>query len=48
MNLSQRIKCRAARRKAAREEEPFRCPHSDPLCARYGCPEDPAWRGDRR
>lgn len=31
---------------------PFTCPHKgpdgkqDPLCRKYGCPEDPAWKGD--
>lgn len=24
------------------------CPHNDPLCTKYGCPDDPKWRGDRR
>lgn len=23
------------------------CRHDDPLCRRYGCPDDPSWRGDR-
>lgn len=28
--------------------EPFECPHpDDPLCKRYGCLDDPNWRGDR-
>lgn len=26
----------------------FVCPHNDRLCDRYGCPDDPDWRGDRR
>lgn len=24
------------------------CRHLDPLCARFGCPMDPSWTGDRR
>lgn len=23
------------------------CPHDDPLCDKYGCPDDPNWKGDR-
>lgn len=23
-----------------------RCEHGDALCRRYGCPTDPAWRGN--
>jgi hypothetical protein len=26
----------------------FECPHDDYLCARYGCPDDPNWKGDRK
>lgn len=22
------------------------CKHSDPLCNKYGCPDDPDWMGD--
>jgi len=23
------------------------CPHvDDPLCRKYGCPDDPSWKGD--
>ena len=22
------------------------CQHDDPLCRRYGCPDDPNWKGD--
>lgn len=25
----------------------FKCPHDDYLCDKYGCPDDPSWRGDR-
>lgn len=25
----------------------FTCPHNDYLCDKYGCPDDPNWRGDR-
>lgn len=30
--------------------EPFECPHgpNNLLCRRYGCPDDPDWKGDRR
>lgn len=31
----------------AKERERFRCPHNDFLCDKYGCPEDPNWKGDR-
>lgn len=26
--------------------EPARCDHNDVLCARYGCPYEPDWKGD--
>ncbi len=22
------------------------CRHDDPLCRKYGCPDDPSWKGD--
>lgn len=25
---------------------PKKCLHNDPLCRRYGCPDDPTWKGD--
>jgi hypothetical protein len=26
---------------------PFKCPHGDDLlCRKYGCPDDPNWKGD--
>jgi hypothetical protein len=40
------------RRKPKVQKEPFRCtcPKIDgtlDLCKKYGCPDDPNWRGDR-
>ena len=26
--------------------EPFECTHNDSLCDKYGCPDDPNWKGD--
>jgi hypothetical protein len=27
----------------------FVCPHDgDYLCRKYGCPDDPSWKGDRK
>lgn len=26
----------------------FVCTHNNPLCDKFGCPDDPEWRGDRR
>jgi hypothetical protein len=35
-------------RASASPSRPFVCPHdNDPLCRKYGCPDDPEWRGDR-
>lgn len=31
----------------AKRAERFRCPHDDYLCDKYGCPNDPTWKGDR-
>lgn len=31
----------------AKHRARFRCPHDDYLCDKYGCPDDPGWRGDR-
>lgn len=39
---NERILSNFARRKH------FECPHDDYLCARYGCPDDPRWTGDRK
>lgn len=25
-----------------------KCSHDDPLCRKYGCPDDPNWKGDQR
>lgn len=42
-----------AARSALRHEHKWRedtnvCRHGDVLCDRYGCPDDPNWKGDRR
>lgn len=40
----------AGEQREQREQlERFTCPHEgDYLCDKYGCPDDPNWRGDRR
>lgn len=45
---------RRARRQLERDARAFDarvrfvCPHDDYLCDKYGCPEDPGWKGDRK
>lgn len=28
------------------EAEEFECTHNDSLCSKFGCPDDPNWKGD--
>jgi hypothetical protein len=44
---SREQKQRVARELRAFAERNFTCPHGDYLCDKYGCPDDPNWKGDR-